>query len=170
MFKKILSLVLIAILAISSVGSVTGSDKFLTVYAKTQDNNGDGSLLFYNTNDDYIAQLPINKGETVTVNLTQFPGVDHIDFQSVGRHMCYNANLHFIDRYMNLPCWENVTNIHVSVNFYKKACYDNKMIIKEGWFKHGGFQSGEERYFDPTQNALFDCRYPVLEQYWNNYP
>ncbi|MDR2545785.1 MAG: hypothetical protein LBD03_09720 [Methanobrevibacter sp.] len=134
MFKKFLSLMLIGLLAVSCIGSVAASDKFLTVYAKTQDNDGDGSLLFHDLNNDYISQHPIKKGETVVVNLSQFPGVDRIRFHSYGRHNRYNAVLSGVQNYLNAPCWENDTNFKVKVNFYKKKAYENNMILPDGWY------------------------------------
>jgi hypothetical protein len=166
MFKKILSLMLIAILAVSCMGACAASDKFLTVYAKTQNNDGDGSLLFYDSNYDYISQHPIKKGETVCVNLSQFPGVDHIHFHSYDRHNRYNAVLSGVQNYLNASCWENDTNFKVNVNFYKKRAYENKIFFETGWYP-----SGTTPDDDPNRSSIeygeFDYIWAVIRRISN---
>ncbi|MDR2545783.1 MAG: hypothetical protein LBD03_09710 [Methanobrevibacter sp.] len=64
MFKKFLSLMIIALLAISSVGFVGAIDttnKYLTVYAKTQDNDGDGVMYLYDLDDELMEEIPIKR-------------------------------------------------------------------------------------------------------------
>ncbi|MDR2545454.1 MAG: hypothetical protein LBD03_07960 [Methanobrevibacter sp.] len=164
MFKKMFSLMLIALLLTCSISSCSAVDKFLTIHARTQDNDGNGIIYFYIDNDhDASAIQPIKKGETVTVNLSDYPKLNKIAFKSEDRNMYYNADLIWIGNYVKCSCWENYTNFHIDVNFYKKSAYFNKVYYETGWYYLASYINGNKDYnsikgevhHSPLNNALF---------------
>jgi hypothetical protein len=173
MFKKLFSLLIIAVLVISSVGAVAAADKFITVYSRTQENDGDGEILFFDTDNKYMTELPIHKGDTVRINLTEldhwFQGryLARMAFHSKKRHHCYNSNVEGIMYYKYCPVWENVTDFTVNVNFYKKRGYLNKMMFPNGWYSRDDYWCNNVRW-DPVQNARFDDAFQVIRKTWDS--
>ncbi|MDR2545581.1 MAG: hypothetical protein LBD03_08650 [Methanobrevibacter sp.] len=152
---------LIALVAVSCIGACSASDKFLIVYAKTQNNDGDGWLIFYDMDDNFMHEILIHKGETLKVNLKQFVGLNRVAFHSVNRLDDYNANLKDVSNYLYMPAWEDVTDFKVKVNFYKKEGYRNKYILPNGW-QHG---DEDHHYYvenTPVQNARFSWKYQIM--------
>ncbi|MDR2544427.1 MAG: hypothetical protein LBD03_02590 [Methanobrevibacter sp.] len=167
MFKKMFSLMIIAVLVISSVGAVAAADKFITVYSRTQENDGDGWIELKSSCNTKMTEFFIKPGETVRLNLTaidywfQGYGFDRLDFKSAGREACYSAHLHHIQNYKLCPVWKDVTDLTVNVNFYKKAAYRNKMMFPGGWYRKDDTYC-QYPVFKPVKNADVDDVFAVI--------
>ncbi|MDR2545580.1 MAG: hypothetical protein LBD03_08645 [Methanobrevibacter sp.] len=176
MFKKFFGLVLIALLAVSSVGFVAAAvdttDKYLTVYAKTQDNDGDGLIRLYDIDRHFMGEIPIKKGETITIDLKYYFNIDKIEFHSPGRKECYNSNLYGINYYVCGRAWNCLNpnkvdlhpeffNYHVQVNFYKKSGYYNKIFFETGWYHSGTTPDGDPNR-SKVANGEFDHNWAVV--------
>ncbi|MDR2545271.1 MAG: hypothetical protein LBD03_07020 [Methanobrevibacter sp.] len=165
---KVFGVVLIALMLLTGISaSAAAGDKFLTVHARTQNNDGDGVILFFDIKDNYISQQSICKGETVIINLTQFPNVNRLTFNSKNRHQMYNANIDDIQNYIHNSAWENETDYYLDVNFYKKTAYDNTVFYPNGWVYARDLHNWPDVdfSFSAIQNGVFG-KCPAIGYYW----
>ncbi|MDR2545270.1 MAG: hypothetical protein LBD03_07015 [Methanobrevibacter sp.] len=164
---KIFGIGLIALMLLTGISaSAAAGDKFLSIHARTQNNDGDGLILFYNTKDNYISQQPISKGETVKVNLTQFPDIDRIVFHSNGRHTDYDARVYGIHNFVSAPAWEDYTDYNLNVDFYKKTMYYNRVYYETGWYYKNSYPGSYALHFTSAlERGFFNKNYDIIEKF-----
>ncbi|MDR2544269.1 MAG: hypothetical protein LBD03_01780 [Methanobrevibacter sp.] len=182
MFKRIISLLIVFLMISCSISSIFAADdnstKQLTIHARTQENDGDGLIYFIDPYGYEFKIIPINKGETVILNLSDYPNLFRLGFKSKDRNPMYNANLCFIQNYVYSPCWnKNISlspdlpdwlqsmfshpeywNYHIDVNFYKKSMYKNKFFCEKGWYD----KDGTYCHHDSIQDAAFSGKNAVI--------
>ncbi|MDR2544133.1 MAG: hypothetical protein LBD03_01045 [Methanobrevibacter sp.] len=128
MIKKCFGLAIIFLIAISSIGCVAADTCTITVDARTQKNDGWGTVWFINSKDEIYSRIVMGPGETKTWDIsTQFHNdLDNIQFHSNGGRELYDTNVYNISGFKkDQPNGSAVFH----VNFYNETMYFNNYYV-----------------------------------------
>ncbi|MDR1820771.1 MAG: hypothetical protein LBR15_11065 [Methanobrevibacter sp.] len=143
--------------------NVSAADGTLHVYARNQDNDGDGYIIlksFGYSSSKYLVQ----KNDEISIDLSQYPNLIEICFEP--RYGWENPNRYYLGIIDNIQEFykSNVNHdITVYVNFYSNKHY--RIIF---WIEGGWYQGSKNIYHSTWDKSVRYLEWNVAGKHWNN--